>query len=442
MHSFYLSAAHKSSGKTVISIALSAIFSKNFNVQTFKKGPDYIDPIWLKAASNNNCYNLDFYTMTIVEIKELYYNNLKDVNIIEGNKGLYDGITTLGGDANADLAKLLNIPIILVIDTIGISRGIAPLLLGYQSFDSNVNIAGVILNKVGGVRHETKLINAIKGYTDITVLGSVYKSSDLIIDERHLGLKPANEDLADKNFIMKSAVNITQQIDIDKILDITKQQVIKQKNIINTNTNTNITIAVARDSVFGFYYADDLDKFKQLNVSIKYFNTLVDKKLPTADGLFIGGGFPETNLTMLSDNKLLLVDIKNKIMAGMPAYAECGGMMYLTNSIDNYKMVGIIDADTIMTTKPIGRGYMQLTSTKNHLWGVKNNIAAHEFHYSKLVNLKEFNFAFKVTRGVGINNNFDGIIKHNLIATYVHQRNVGGNNWLVAFCNFVKSYKQ
>jgi len=209
--SLYLSAAHKSSGKTVVSLGIcGALKAQKLIVQPFKKGPDYIekgpdyiDPIWLSQASGRACYNLDFYNMTEAEILQLYIhkNSMSDISIIEGNKGLYDGMSVTGGDANADLAKLLKLPVILVVDSIGITRGVAPLVKGYQAFDNDVNIAGVILNKVAGDRHESKLIQAIEHYTDIAVVGSVRRSKELVIDERHLGLMPANETPKSQSFI-------------------------------------------------------------------------------------------------------------------------------------------------------------------------------------------------------------------------------------------------
>ena len=439
--SFYLSAAHKSSGKTTLSIALSNIFAEQYSVQTFKKGPDYIDPIWLSFASQNPCYNLDFYNMSADKISNLYHQNLKQVNIIEGNKGLFDGMNTLGGDSNADLANLLNIPVILVIDCVGITRGIAPLLQGYTGFD-NTNIKGVILNKVGGARHEGKLTAAVKEYTDLTIFGSVAKDQDLVIDERHLGLKPATEDKLAKKTIYNIKNIIKNQVDIKEILKQTLRKnitplVIKKPTYINQK----ITLAVALDEAFGFYYADDLQKFKNLGVKVEYFNTLVDASLPQCDALFIGGGFPETNLAELSANKSLMTDIKNKIESGLPTYAECGGMMYLTKSINDKQMVGIINADTITTKRPVGRGYMQVKAD-NHPWGSIGDFKTHEFHYSKLINLKEKNFAFKVNRGVGITGTEDGIIKHNILGTYTHQRNVSNNNWVYDFVNFIKNLKK
>ncbi len=447
--SIYISAAHKSSGKTVVSLGLCAALKQQpLKVQSFKKGPDYIDPIWLSQASGNPCYNLDFYNMTNNEILQLYaqYSSSSDISIIEGNKGLFDGVNVTGGDANADLAKLLDIPVLLVVDASGITRGVAPLVSGYQAFDKDLNIAGVILNKVAGDRHESKLIQAIEHYTDIPVMGSIRRSKDLIIDERHLGLVPANETPESKTFIDIAARQISDQVDLNKIIGI-NQHSAKQTKLSPGVKDNNLSVAIAKDSAFGFYYQDDLDKFIQLGVEIKYFNALEDDSLPDVDALFIGGGFPEMKLKELSVNKSLLADVKAKIESGMPSYAECGGLMYLSNSItqsDNtYSMAGVIDADAVMNKKPIGRGYVQLEPTEKHPWNnVSNCIYAHEFHYSKLENLdSNTQYVFKVLRGVGVDNMQDGILIHNLVATYTHLRNVAGNQWVEQFVDFIKTTK-
>ena len=447
--SIYLSAAHKSSGKTVVSLGIcGALKAQKLAVQPFKKGPDYIDPIWLTQASGKPCYNLDFYNMTEAEILQLYgdKNSTADISIIEGNKGLYDGMSVTGGDANADLAKLLDIPVILVVDTTGITRGVAALVKGYQDFDQEVNIAGVILNKVAGERHQSKLVQAIEYYTDIPIIGSVRRSKALIIDERHLGLMPANETPQSQQFINSASQLIADQVDLNKLISLEKSTQTAQTESIKLST-PQLRVAIAKDSSFGFYYQDDLDKFSELDVELIYFNTLEDSSLPECDGLFIGGGFPEMQLEALSANQSLLKDIKLKIEQGLPTYAECGGLMYLTqqitNQADSYPMVGVIDADTDMTPKPIGRGYVQLEPTKEHPWkNVASTIFAHEFHYSKLDNIDpKTHYAFKVLRGVGVDNKRDGILKYNLLACYTHLRNVAGNQWVEQFVDFIRTIK-
>ena len=224
MASLLISATRKSSGKTSVGIGLAALLhSHGDEVQTFKKGPDYIDSMWLSRASQRPCINLDFYTMSRDEIERVYdqYRTGARVVIVEGNKGLFDGMDVKGSDCNAALAKLLDLPIILLVDAKGITRGIAPLLHGYKTFDEDIHIAGVVLNKVAGDRHERKLRDAIAHYTDIEVLGAIHRSKEMEIEERHIGLVPSYEDRIAQRRVQVIADVISQSVDVDKILALT-----------------------------------------------------------------------------------------------------------------------------------------------------------------------------------------------------------------------------
>ena len=455
MTAFYLSAAHKSSGKTMLSMGLSAAFkARKLSVQSFKKGPDYIDPIWLSIASGKDCHNLDFYTSSHEFIQSQFYHYAadNDVVLVEGNKGLHDGVAVDGSDSNAALAKLLNLPVVLVIDTMGITRGIAPLLCGYQAFDPEVEIAGVILNKVGGERHTAKLINAIEQYTDLAIFGAIPRDPSLALCERHLGLVPGNEISDQAPALIEQWRNrVEQDIDIDSLLGC--QASLQQRPDIQFYQSSNqsgLRIAVARDSVFGFYYPADLERFNSLGVELIDFDTTKDSSLPAdIDGLFIGGGFPETNLDKISRNSSLLVDIKEKIKSGLPTYAECGGLMYLCRNISfghkSAPMVGIIPADVAMHDKPQGRGYVRLEPSEHHPWCNHQTIPAvraHEFHYSSLINCDEsFDYAYRVDRGQGIDGFNDGIIMYNLLASYCHLRQTDSCPWVDQFVNFVSLCK-
>ena len=453
--SIYISAAHKSSGKTIVSLGLSRILSNlNQDIQTFKKGPDYIDMGWLSLASNKSSYNLDFNTQTKKEINNFYDQKKSTINIIEGNKGLYDGISVSGIDDNAAMSMLLNAPVILVIDTEGITRGIAPLLQGYINFEKKCNIKGVILNKVKTERHENKLINAVKEYTNLEILGSIRKNKDLEISERHLGLIPANEKkIANKKIEQISRI-INDSIDRKKFNKIGisfKKNKLSKKNIINTNFLTNkkkIKLGVFYDKSFGFYYSDDIENFEKYGAEIIQINSLKNKKLPKVDALFIGGGFPETNASVIKKNKNLMKNVKDFIESGKPCYAECGGLMYLSESINynnkKHKMVGVIPGNIIMDKKPVGRGYVKLKINKNHLWGMKNNssISAHEFHHARLLlNKNSKNYAYNITRGFGINGVSDGFQYKNLLANFSHLRHTKNCPWIKYFINFIEESK-
>ncbi|MEE9445452.1 MAG: cobyrinate a,c-diamide synthase, partial [Cocleimonas sp.] len=300
MPRIYISAAHKSSGKTTLSIGLcAALHQKGFTVQPFKKGPDYIDPLWLSRASERACHNLDFNTMSDDEILHTLsrYGQGADISIIEGNKGLYDGVALDGSDSNAAVAKLTQSPVILVIDTRGITRGVAPLLKGYQDFDRNVNVAGVIYNLSGGGRHEEKLRAVTEEYTDIPVLGVVKKNALLEIDERHLGLMPSNESKEAEKKITDIANIVADSVDLEALLAIAKKAPILETQFpvtpeikINGNNEVKLRIGICEDPAFGFYYEGDKQALRDAGAELISINTLEDEKLPeNLDGLFIGG---------------------------------------------------------------------------------------------------------------------------------------------------------
>ncbi len=449
MGQILFSAAHKSSGKTIVTTGVcAALRARDKIVQTFKKGPDYIDPMWLATASQRSCYNLDFWTQSHQEILELFHSKSinADISIIEANKGLYDGLALDGSNSNAALAKLLKSPVVLVLDCRGTIRGIAPLLLGYQQFDSEVNIQGVILNFVGGDRHEKKLRQVIEHYTNLKILGAIRRDDALTLEERYLGLIPSNEDPQAVNKTQSLATIIGNQVDLDALIKISTSIPSVPITSKKISTSFNLRIGYAKDRAFGFYYPDDLETFQQLGVKLIPFDTLNDKDLPDVDAIFIGGGFPEKCMRALESNQSMRTQINNALSQGLPAYAECGGLMYLCNNIhyqgDHAAMSGVIDADCVMTPTPQGRGYIQFKKNQHAFWPSSPSppINAHEFHYSHLAGLKEdTTMVFDVTRGSGIQNKQDGIHIHNTLACYAHQRHSMQNPWILQFLNFVES---
>jgi cobyrinic acid a,c-diamide synthase len=452
MSHLYLSAAHKSSGKTTVTLGLCrALRDRGMRVQAFKKGPDYIDPIWHGQASGQPSYNLDFHMMEQGEIIDLFSRHaaMADISLIEGNKGLYDGMDVEGSNSNAALAKLLGIPVVLVLDSVGMTRGVAPLILGYQAFDPEVNIVGVILNKVGGPRHEEKLRAVIERYTNIKVLGAVRMDTELAIAERHLGLMPGNESDQAETRIAAIANRIKAQVDLDGLLEVAQQARPVQPLPASAPEikTSGVKLAYASDKSFGFYYQEDLDSLRAAGVELMPLDTLADRHLPNVDGLIIGGGFPEIFIDELAGNRALRGDIQRAVAAGMPVYAECGGLMYLSRSLRwNDKlgdMVGIVPGDAVMGDRPVGRGYASLAETEDGLWPAHaENIPAHEFHYSHLENLApDLTYAYRVLRGQGIDGTRDGYVQGNLLASYCHRRGSGARGWIAPFLNKVSAYR-
>jgi len=427
-------------------------------VQPFKKGPDYIDPLWLGRAAGRGCRNLDFFLSPDDEIREEFaHGKDADVCLVEGNKGLYDGLALDGSNSNAALARLLDLPVILVLDTRGQTRGIAPLILGYQAFDPQVRIAGVILNRLGGSRHEAKLRAVIEHYTHVPVLGAVHENEHLAVVERHLGLMPANEAAEAEKTIAAIAAQVSRQVDLDRLLEITASSTPLGEPTHSVRVKpSKIRLAIARDAAFGFYYTDDLEALMAAGAELIPFDTLKDACLPPCDALFIGGGFPESFLDELSANESLRLDIRQAIESGLPTYAECGGLMYLAESISwqgkTRPMVGVIPGEILMHPKPVGRGYVLIEPTADHPWshhanaefsspaGLRTPVHAHEFHYSEIRGLpNDTRFAYTMKRGHGVDGTHDGILRHNLVASYTHLRNTTGCRWPALFLDFART---
>jgi cobyrinic acid a,c-diamide synthase len=447
------SAAHKSSGKTTITLGICAALARaGMQVQSFKKGPDYIDPMWLGHAAGRPCYNLDFHTMPHQELLQQFSRRSQgaDISIIEGNMGLFDSLDVEGSMSNASLAKLLDTPVVLVLDVKGATRSIIPIILGFQQFDPDLNIAGLILNKVAGTRHEQRLREVIAHYCDIPVLGAVHRDERLSIDERHLGLIPSNEESAAGAKLNQVADIIAEQVDLKALQTLAATAELPTLEPLNASpaTEVDVRIAYASDAAFGFYYPDDLEALQAAGAELIPFDTLQDNALPQdIDGLLIGGGFPETQMAALEANQPMRKAIRSAIEGDLPCYAECGGLMYLSRSVhwkdDHHEMVGIIPGDCVMHEKPVGRGYARITETSAMPWsgseaGVEHHV--HEFHYSSLENLpNDLTYAYTMGRGVGIDRQQDGLVYRNLLANYVHLRSVGDNHWAERFVQFVRT---
>jgi cobyrinic acid a,c-diamide synthase len=446
----FLSATLKSSGKTTLAIGIAAAFSRRGAVvQTFKKGPDYIDPMWLSRASGRPCYNLDFNTQTSAEILATFGRNAQGagLSLIEGNKGLHDGVDVEGADSSAALAKLLGAPVVLVVDTCGMARGIAPLVLGYAAFDREVRIAGVILNKVGSERQAGKLRRALERYTDIPVLGALGRDRGIAVRERHLGLTTPGE-TAESDAIIESARRAAEDgLDLARLAEIAAQAPAAPEpaSPLGRSRRPDVRIAIARDEAFGFYYQDDLEAFGRAGAKLVFFDALRDERLPDCDGLFIGGGFPETHAARLSANAPMRDSIRKALAGGLPAYAECGGLMYLSRSVAwgeaRWPMVGAVPADARMNERPQGRGLVVLEETGEAPWSVgRGPFPAHEFHHAALEGLAPgARFGYRVRRGSGIDGRRDGVVIGSLMAGFSHLRNTLAYPWVERFVAHVRS---
>ncbi len=445
-----IGAPQKSSGKTTLTLGLcAALARRGVAVQPFKKGPDYIDPMWLGRASGRPCQNLDFNTMSPAEILGTFrhYATGSALALIEGNMGLYDSLDVEGRHSNAALAALLGAPVLLVVNVKGATRSIVPLVRGFMAFEPKIRIAGLLLNNIAGERHEKRLREVLGHYLDVPIVGAVHRDPNLAIDERHLGLVPSNEAAEADRILAKIADAIERQVDLDQLQQLANEAALPSAEPLPEPPArpADVRIGIAQDAAFGFYYPRDLERFRVAGAELLPFSPLRDTDLPTVDALFIGGGFPETQMRQLAANRSMRQAIRDAIEAGMPVYAECGGLMYLTRSIrwqdKCAEMVGVVPADTVMHTSPVGRGYVRLRPTGKAPWPAADTdeVHAHEFHYSSLENLAPgLTYAYEVNRGAGIDGSHDGFVYKNLLANYVHLQDVESNHWVRRFVDFVR----
>ena len=413
-------------GKTSISCAIiHALKRSGYSVQPFKIGPDYIDAGHLSLVAKRKARNLDSWIMgKDAVIKSFVQNSTSDISIIEGVMGYYDGSSGKSNDASTyHVGSILHASTILVVDASKSSRSVAAVVLGFLKFHKKSRIIGIILNRLGSQRHEHMCRDALSALK-IPVVGCIMRDNALILKSRHLGLVPALE-LNNKTAIHKSVKKISKNIDIKAIF-----RMCKNTTALRTSSNVvklpaiRTTIAVALDDSFNFYYEDNLDVLRYAGAKIKFFSPTTDKTIPKCDGLYLGGGYPEIQALKLAKNTSMKKEIKKFAESGNPIYAECGGLMYLADSIkyDNKKskMVGLLDGEVVMTLKPT-LNYTEFTATKCLPFNVKSFVRGHEFHYSKIHGIsKDAKFAYKMSKGVGILGKMDGFVEYELLASYGH----------------------
>jgi cobyrinic acid a,c-diamide synthase len=426
----------------MVSLALCAAFRKRgLSVQPFKKGPDYIDPSWLTSAARRKCRNLDLFLMSEETLLASFQQACQgaDLALVEGAMGLYDGVDSAGEGSTAHLARLLNIPVILVVNSARMTGSIAAMVMGYQCFQPDINIAGVILNNVSGSRHEHKLMAAIEQYCRIPVVGSVPRDPDLSMAERHLGLIPFPEADESESIAERICCKLEPHLDLDRIMAIARSAEVDFRDPPTSfESRTGLAkIGVMLDPVFNFYYPENLEALSRAGAELAFINSLRDR-LPEIDGLYIGGGFPEFFLDKLEANRGLRWDIGDAVDSGLPVYAECAGLMYLCRGIcwkgQRHEMVGVIPAEVEISQRPQGHGYVVAEVTgENPFLPIGLTIRGHEFHHSKLAESNGLDFAYRIRRGQGINGNADGIVHKNVFAAYTHLHALGTPQWADAF---------
>jgi len=435
-----ISAPRGRSGKTTITLALcSALQKQGLVVQPFKKGPDYIDPSWLTSVCGRDCRNLDLFLMSESTLISSYQRACygADVAVIEGAMGLFDGLDS-GWGSTAQIAHILDIPIILVVDTTRMTNSVAALVSGFQHFQPDVTIAGVILNKVSGSRHEDKLRNSVERHCGIPVVGCIPRSTDLRIDQRHLGLIPFSESVDCQLILRRILDKVEDCFDVNAILSLARSFKVNSKKQSETNKRNRLTrIGVIKDQVFNFYYPDNLEALEEAGAELVFINSL-EHRLPEIDALYLGGGFPELFLEELQGNRDLRKDIRDAVDNNLPVYAECAGLMYLCKGISHqdhfYEMVGAIPAEIEMRSRPQGHGYVVAEVIQgNPFFPIGSTIRGHEFHHSCLIKADNLNLIYQMRRGRGINGMVDGILHRNVFASYTHLHALGTPEWAARF---------
>lgn len=431
---FVIAGTNSGCGKTTISLALMAWLSRNgFTVSPFKVGPDFIDPGHHTQIAGTHCRNLDGWMMDQAYNQKTFETHTRGshVSIIEGVMGLFDGFS--GKDSSgstAQMAKWLDLPIILVVNAQSMARSAAALVQGFENFDPDLKFAGVIFNKLGSDSHLTYLTDALEGSVNMPCLGGILRDDRVEIPERHLGLVTRDEHLLSASSINHLADLIDHRIDTQALFGSPNPTAARERDL--EPHEAKVKLGIARDKAFCFYYQDNLDFLKKQGADLVYFSPVSDTRLPSdIHGIYFGGGYPEVFAKKLSANVSMREDIKQKSMSGMPIYGECGGFMYLCNSLTDHdgqchQMSGCFPFDTKMLKKSI-LGYREIRFAADTIIGKKGMTArGHEFHYSKIMSESNESIergcrkVYSIHPRAGLKTLTEGYLTQNTLGSYIH----------------------
>ncbi len=455
-----LAALRGGAGKTALTVALAmALRRKGHRVIPFKKGPDYIDAAWLSQAAEGPCYNLDTFLIELDKVVRSFSQRAEEgaLSLIEGNRGLYDGVTPEGEHSTAELAKLLHAPVILVVDCDKVTRTVAAMVLGCQRIDPDVDVRGVILNRVGGDRHAAVVRRSVEAICRLPVLGIVPRLEEarFPFQERHLGLIPPQEDELVQGTLTTAGSLAEKYLDLEGLVGIAQsappwempppraaapgRQAVKDP----------VKIGVIRDRAFQFYYHENIEALADGGARIIEISALADEKLPGLDALYIGGGFPETQVKGLAENQGFRRSLREAVENGLPVYAECGGSIYLGESLRVgdacYPMVGALPVSFGLEKRPQGHGYTVLeVEQDNPFFPVGTVLRGHEFHYCRVLSTGPGGeqTAFRVKKGTGLGDSRDGLIRHHVLAGFTHLHALGTPLWAPALIGAARRYRE
>jgi cobyrinic acid a,c-diamide synthase len=452
-----ISAVRGGLGKTTFSLGIIAAWrNQGKRIAPYKKGPDFIDAGWLGAAAGASCYNLDLFLMEEDAVRRSFLRHAggADGAVIEGNRGLYDGVDEAGTYSTARLARLLSAPVVLIADCTKSSATVAAVVLGCRQYDPSVDLRGVILNNVSSARHEAVIRKAIGQSSGLPVVGAVPRLRHGEFPERHMGLTPFHEHPDVAGAVAAAAAVAEKYLDLDALWRVAASAPATEAAgpgfVEKKEERTDRpVVGVIRDRAFQFYYPDNLEALEQSGASIREINALRDEELPDIDALYIGGGFPETQAAELAANGSFCRSLKAAAEEGLPVYAECGGLIYLGRSLrvgaTTYPMTGVFPADFVLEKRPQAHGYTILAIERDNPFFERGGaLRGHEFHYSRIVNLPELpgGMAFRMERGAGIDGANDGLLFRNVLATYTHLHALGAPQWAKALVRNARQYRE
>lgn len=445
-------------GKTLITVGLvAALRRRGIPTAAFKKGPDYIDAGWLGLAAAGDCYNLDSYLFRSEVLTRSFVGRSQgmEIAVVEGNRGLFDGVDSQGQYSTVELAKSLGAPVVLILDATKMTRTAAALVLGCRALDPDLRLGGVILNRTAGERHESVLRDSIEAATSVPVLGAVRKLPIRNFPQRHLGLLPLHEHPAALKFVEDAADLVERFVDLNAFVSIARTadglevgSGVESLPAARSRVHSVVRIGILKDSAFQFYYPENLEALTASGARLVEVSALTPMALPDLDALYIGGGFPETHAERLAENDVFKASLLDAVTKGLPVYAECGGLMYLSRSLRMdervYPMVGAFPIDTVMERKPQGLGYIQVKVTgSNPFYPIGAELTGHEFHYSSPAGIEAAGgaCAFNVLRGHGMDGTVDGICAGNALGTYMHVHALGEPLWAEGLMRRARDYR-
>lgn len=436
------------SGKTLVSLGLARVCAaRGLDVRPFKKGPDYIDAAWLAEAAGSRCRNLDTFLMSDGALAEAVATASNgDLVLVEGNRGLFDGVDAHGSHSTAALARRLGAPVLLVVDVTKSTRTVAALVLGCRQLEPGLEIAGVILNRVGTARQEAVIREAVEQYAGVPVLGAIRRiAGEDPLPGRHLGLVTAVEHPRREQAVVSAARAVKEQVDVDRVLAAARRAPeIELEPVGRERRAGDLRIGVFTDPAFSFYYPENLEGLEAAGASLVAVHPGEGRHLPTLDGLYLGGGFPEVHAARLADCTEFLADLRTEVADGLPVYAECGGLMYLARELrvggSSFPMAGVLDLVVEQQARPQGHGYEVGTVDRdNPFHPAGTTLRGHEFHHSRVVAGDDGSrTVVGLDRGTGVAGSRDGIVRDRVWASYLHLHGLATPGWCEGFLGLAR----